>query len=85
MRILLSKKGADSPLYLRLACEELRLYGVYEKVSDYLHEMSQTTPQLIEFVLNRIEANYGKALVKDIFMLLRHSRQGLLFGFFFYF
>ena len=78
MRILLSKKGADSPLYLKLACEEIRLFGVYEKVSDYLHLMSQTTPLLIEFVLNRIEGNYGQDLVRDIFMMLHHSRQGLL-------
>ena len=77
MRILLSKKGADSPLYLKLACEEIRLFGVYEKVSEYLRQMSQTTPQLIEFVLNRIELDYGMESVKDVFTMLHHSRQGM--------
>ena len=33
MEILLSKKEAGIPLYLNLACEELRMFGVYEKVS----------------------------------------------------
>jgi len=32
MKILLSKKEAGLPLYLILACEELRVFGIYEKV-----------------------------------------------------
>eukprot|EP00111_Clytia_hemisphaerica_P016572 TCONS_00049092-protein len=77
MRLLLSKKGAESPLYLKLACEEIRLFGIYEKVSEYLKALAQTTPQLIEFVLNRIEKEYGSKIVKNVFTLLHHSRQGL--------
>jgi len=76
MRLLLSKRGAESPLYLKLACEELRLFGVYEKVNDYLKSMAQTTPKLIDFVLDRIEMDYGKELVKNVFSLLYSSRQG---------
>ena len=72
----MSKKGAESPLFLKLACEELRLFGVYEKVNDYLKAMAQTTPKLIEFVLDRIELDYGKELVKNVFSLLNGSRQG---------
>ena len=33
MKILLSKKESGMPLYLTLACEELRVFGIYEKVS----------------------------------------------------
>ena len=32
MKILLSKKEAGMPMYLDLACEELRVFGIYEKV-----------------------------------------------------
>ena len=78
MRLLLSQKGAESRLYLKLACEEIRLFGIYEKVSEYLKALAQTTPQLIEFVLNRIEQEYGSKIVKNVFTLLHHSRQGQL-------
>lgn len=33
LKILMSKKEADVPLYLSLACEELRMFGLFEKVS----------------------------------------------------
>jgi len=32
MKILLSKKEAGLPMFLSLACEELRVFGVFEKV-----------------------------------------------------
>ena len=32
MKLLVSKKEAGSPLYLTLACEELRVFGVFEEV-----------------------------------------------------
>ena len=32
MNILVSKKDANIPLYLSLACEELRVFGVFEEV-----------------------------------------------------
>lgn len=34
MKLLLGKKEANVPLYLQLACEELRLFGVFEEVID---------------------------------------------------
>jgi len=36
MKILLSKKESGMPLYLSLACEELRVFGIYEKVTWYI-------------------------------------------------
>ena len=41
MKLLVSKKEANVPLYLRLACEELRVYGLFSKVS--WHKYSQTS------------------------------------------
>ena len=32
MSVLLAKREASSPLYLSLACEELRMFGVFEQV-----------------------------------------------------
>ena len=76
MRVLLSKKGADSPLYLKLACEELRMFGVYEKLNDFLRKLAQTTPQLTEFVLNRIEIEYGSKIIRNLMSLLYFTKHG---------
>jgi hypothetical protein len=32
MKLLLSKREANLPLFLTLACEELRMFGVFEEV-----------------------------------------------------
>lgn len=33
MKLLVSKREANLPLFLKLACEELRVFGVFEEVS----------------------------------------------------
>ena len=33
MKLLVSKREANLPIFLKFACEELRFFGVYEKVS----------------------------------------------------
>lgn len=77
MKLLLSKKDASSPLYLKLACEELRVFGVYEKLNEQLQKLAQTVPQLVEFTLQRLEMENDKELVADAFSLFYHSREGL--------
>uniref|UniRef100_A0A673J018 TROVE domain-containing protein n=1 Tax=Sinocyclocheilus rhinocerous TaxID=307959 RepID=A0A673J018_9TELE len=39
LQTLLTKKGSVSPLYLRLACEELKNYASFEKVNNLFHIM----------------------------------------------
>ncbi len=34
MKVLLAKREANIPLFLSLACEELRVFGVFEKVNN---------------------------------------------------
>ena len=36
MKLLVSKKEANIPLYLKLACEELCMFGLFEKVRNIL-------------------------------------------------
>jgi telomerase protein component 1 len=50
MKRLLSKKDAYKPLYLIVACEELRVFGVYELVSERIASMAETVPALFEEV-----------------------------------
>ena len=83
MKLLLSKRESNSPLYLKLACEELRMFGVFEKLNDHLRSLAQTVPQLVELMLQRIETENDKQLVMNAFALLYFSRQGI--GIFLYF
>lgn len=34
MRVLIKKSECSSPLYITVACEELRVFGVYERLAD---------------------------------------------------
>ena len=77
MKLLLSKKDSASPLYLKLACEELRVFGVYEKFYQHIQNLATTVPQLIELCMQRLEMENGEHLLRDALTLLHFSRQGL--------
>jgi telomerase protein component 1 len=78
MQQLLQKSDAYKPLYLVVACEELRVFGVFEKLSERIQEMAQTVPNLFAEVLQRLEGDHSKELIADTMSLLASSRGGLL-------
>ncbi|KAK7488729.1 hypothetical protein BaRGS_00020026 [Batillaria attramentaria] len=78
LKFLMMKKEAHSPLFLKIACEELRVFGVFEKVTSKLKSMSHTTPQLMQEVLQRLETDHGVDLVTTTLSLLICARDGLL-------
>ena len=39
MRLLIGKQDAGNPVYLRLACHELRLHGVFERLGEFLRQV----------------------------------------------
>ena len=78
IELLLNKKDAVNPLYLVIACEELRIFGIYEKLTDKVKQMADTTPALIEQVLERLETEHGRDLVKKSLSLIHCSRSGVL-------
>ncbi|XP_062873352.1 telomerase protein component 1-like [Trichomycterus rosablanca] len=61
LQTLLMKKGAASPLYLRLACEELRNYASFEKMKENLQNLPVTLSDLVQFGLTRLQDQYGGA------------------------
>ena len=93
MNLLLSKTDAPSPLYLTVACEELRLQAQYgmggSGVDTKIQEMADEVPGMLDVVLARIERDYqawlesvgmtdsGKEVVKGLLTLLLYSRGGL--------
>jgi telomerase protein component 1 len=77
MRVLLRKADAGKPLYLTVACEELRVFGVYEKVSDKIKDMGLNVAKLFDGVLQRLEGDHGKELIEGCLGLIACSRGGL--------
>jgi tetratricopeptide (TPR) repeat protein len=73
---------SSNPLYLRTLLEELRLFGIHEKlniqIDSYLEAISPET--LYEKILARYEQDYErdrKNLIQDTMQLLWASRRGL--------
>eukprot|EP01129_Flabellula_baltica_P011895 TRINITY_DN5286_c0_g1_i1.p1 TRINITY_DN5286_c0_g1~~TRINITY_DN5286_c0_g1_i1.p1 ORF type:complete len:1465 (-),score=299.18 TRINITY_DN5286_c0_g1_i1:13-4407(-) len=75
---LIQKTDAFKPLYLIVACEELRVFGVFEKVSEFIENMPDTVPHLFETVIRRLENDHGYDLVRLALSLITCSRGGLL-------
>ncbi|XP_077996822.1 telomerase protein component 1-like [Glandiceps talaboti] len=78
MKLLLSKREAGIPLFLSLACEELRVFGIFEKVSQRIKSMAQTVSALLQEVMIRLEIDHGKQLISTALSLLVCVRDGLL-------
>lgn len=77
MAVLLGKADAGLPLYLKLACEELRVFGVYDALNERIKALSGTLPGLVDEILTRFENDHGRALVANALAALALSRQGL--------
>lgn len=77
MRILLRKTDCGKPLYIQVACEELRVFGVYEQVSEKIASLGPTTAKLFESTLQRLENDHGVTMVEPLFVALLASRDGL--------
>ena len=79
---------ANNPLWLKTLAEELRLFGSHEELSNRLNTLlgppkgkdenePPTVDDLFEHVLQRIEADQGRKLVRDALTAIWASRAGL--------
>ena len=79
---------ANNPLWLKTLAEELRLFGSHEELSDRLNTLLRppkgkeeneppTVDDLFEHVLQRIEGDQGRKLVRDALTAIWASRAGL--------
>ncbi|XP_071785835.1 telomerase protein component 1-like [Asterias amurensis] len=78
MASLLSKESSQNPLWLSVACEELRVYGIFEKLSDKINSLADGLLNLLEQVLTRFEEENGGQLLVASLCLLECSCRGLL-------
>lgn len=78
MRMLMTKKESRHPLYLKVASEELRTFGVFEKVTERIREFPPTLRLLLQHVLACLESEHEDAdLVACALTALYISRNGL--------
>jgi len=77
MDLLLQKSDADKPLFLTVACEELRVFGVFEKLTQHIREMASDIPSLFQQVIKRLETDFGEDLVRASLSVLACARGGL--------
>lgn len=82
MELVANSPQADNPLYLRVLLEELRVFGIYEKLNDRIgyYLDARSIDELYERILARYEADYERerpGLVRDAMSMLWAARHGL--------
>nr|XP_014699987.2 telomerase protein component 1 isoform X2 [Equus asinus] len=77
MRLLLVKRGSALPLYLRLVTDHLRLFTLYEQVSERLRTLPATVPLLLQHILGTLEQEHGPNVLPQALATLEVTRSGL--------
>ncbi|XP_017266584.1 telomerase protein component 1 isoform X2 [Kryptolebias marmoratus] len=78
LQTLITKKGAASPLYLHLACEDLRSFASFDKLKENLQGLPQSLSQLVQFSLERLCCQYrGMLGIRPALAALTVSPTGL--------
>ena len=54
MKLLMASPGASNPLWLSLACEELRVFGVFETITHHIKSLPVTVKELLQLIINRL-------------------------------
>lgn len=76
-QLILKHSESSNPLYLRLALEELRVYGSFELLNQKIEALPESLPRLFESLLKRLEDEFGTVLCRKMFSLLATSKSGL--------
>ncbi|XP_037358827.1 telomerase protein component 1 [Talpa occidentalis] len=77
MQLLLVKRGSALPLYLRLVTDHLRLFTLYEQVSERLRSLPATVPLLLQHILGTLEQEHGPDFLSRALVTLGVTRNGL--------
>ncbi|XP_022087926.1 telomerase protein component 1-like [Acanthaster planci] len=78
MESLLAKESSQNPLWLAVACEELRVFGLFDRLTDKINNMADGLLELLEQVFTRFEQENGGTLLSATLCLLETSATGLL-------
>lgn len=74
---LLQKSSSTNPLWISFACEELRVYGVFEMLTRKIIDLPDTLQGLLESIIQRLVEEDPSNQVKKLLCLLHCSQQGI--------
>jgi hypothetical protein len=74
------ERETANPLYLKLVAEELRLFGDYDRLAEFIAQLPTDVPGMFHAVLSRLEGDHGGELVEHALSLVATGRHGLLEG-----
>ncbi|XP_071981474.1 telomerase protein component 1-like isoform X2 [Engystomops pustulosus] len=74
---LLQKSSSTNPLWISLACEELRVYGVFEMLTKKIVELADTLQGLLESIIQRLVQEDDSNRVEKILCLLHCCQEGI--------
>ncbi|XP_033707287.1 telomerase protein component 1 isoform X1 [Tursiops truncatus] len=77
MQLLLVKRGSALPFYLRLVTDHLRLFTLFEQVSERLRTLPATVPLLLQHILGTLEQEHGPDVFPQALATLEVTRSGL--------
>lgn len=77
MEEFMKRHDANIPLYIQVAVEELRIFGIYEQVLQRIRALPESMPELFDQALERLEEDHGVDILQDFVCLLYCSPQGL--------
>ena len=77
MEALASRNEACNPLWLSLACEELRIFGEFERLTSKITNLPDNLQELVFTVLCRLISEDETGLVRDAICFLVCSTSGL--------
>lgn len=66
------------PLYLRVALEEICLFGDFETLGERIEKLPPSVAELFDQVLQRLELDHGSELAEQILTRIAAARSGLL-------
>jgi hypothetical protein len=77
MNKILEKNPSFSPLWLTLACNELKVFGEFTTVTLKIEMLSPELDGLILNIIKRIDSDISNDLIRELFCLLSASQSGL--------
>ena len=75
--LLLKKESTANPLYLKVAIDELRVFGSFEKLEEMIASFPEGVVNLFVHMLDRLSRDHDPEIVERLFCLLVCSRYGL--------
>ncbi|NUQ62866.1 MAG: DUF4062 domain-containing protein [Pirellulales bacterium] len=74
------QRETANPLYLKLVAEELRMFGDYDRLGEFIARLPTDVPGMFHMVLDRLDKDCGRDLVQHALSLVATGRHGLLEG-----